>query len=189
MATESILNIIFSAMVAGSTVVYVILTRKLVNETRKLRKAQTEPKISIRIEPNENCIRYCDMIIQNIGLGPAYNINFDVSSDIKDFDGKPLSDLNIIKTGIKYLAPSTKRQFFLTQFFEISNDIMKIRDSFEIKVSYKNSQNEILNECFIMDFSEFSGLTKLGEPPMHSIAKSLKAIENKIQHLTINVVS
>jgi hypothetical protein len=154
----------------------------LVSETIKLRKAQTEPKMSIRIEPNENCMLYCDMIIQNIGLGPAYDLKFYLNSEVKDIDGKPLSELNLIKNGIRYLAPGAKRQFFLTQFSEKSKDTMKIRDSFGIKVIYKNSQDEILDECFTIDFSEFFGLTKLGEPPMYSIAESLKAIENKIRH-------
>lgn len=180
---SSISTIIFSALVAFSTVIYAVLTWKLVSETIKLRKAQTEPKISIRIEPSEHSMFYCDMIIENIGLGPAYNINFEMNPDIKDFDGKPLSDLNIMKNGIRCLAPGTKRQFLLTQFSEESKDDRKFRDSFGIKVIYKNSQDEILDECFTIDFSEFLGLTTLGEHPMYSIAKSLKAIENKIQRL------
>ncbi|MGB8226938.1 MAG: hypothetical protein WCE45_08785 [Sedimentisphaerales bacterium] len=179
---SSISTIIFSALVAFSTVIYAVLTWKLVSETIKLRKAQTEPTISIRIEPNEHCLLYCDMIIQNIGLGPAYDLKFYLDSEIKDIDGKPLSELNLIKNGIRYLAPNSKRQFFFAQFSEKSKDTMKIRDSFEIKVIYKNSQDEILDECFTIDFSEFLGLTTLGELPMYSIAKSLKAIESKIQH-------
>ncbi len=178
---SSISTIIFSALVAFSTVIYAILTWKLVTETIKLRKAQTEPKISICIEPNEHCMLYCDMVIQNIGLGPAYDLRFYLNSEIKDIDEKPLSELNIIKNGIRYLAPSSKRQFFFAQFSEGSKDSRKIRDSFEIKVIYKNSQDEKLEECFTIDFSEFSDLTKLGEHPMYSIAKSLKAIESKIQ--------
>jgi len=183
MTLESILTIIFSATVAFSTVIYARLTRKLVDETIKLRKAQTEPKISIRIEPTENCMLYCDMIIENIGLGPAYDINFALDPDIKDFYKKPLSELNLIKNGIKYLAPGTKRQFFFTQFSAETKDPVKFHDSFLIKVVYKNSKHETIEESFIIDFSEFFGITKLGESPICSIANSLKSIEKKIQSL------
>jgi hypothetical protein len=185
MTIESILTIIFSALVAFSTVIYAVLTWKLVNETIKLRKAQTEPKISIRIEPNENCMFYCDMIIENIGLGPAYNINFELDPDIKDFHKKALSDLNLIKNGIKYLAPGTKRQFFFAQFSEESKETKKFRDSFQIKAFYKNSQNETIDDCFTIDFSEFSGISKLGDAPLHTIAKSLDKIEKKISSMKL----
>jgi len=178
---SGISTIIFSALVAFSTVIYAALTWKLVSETIKLREAQTEPKISIRIEPNEHCMLYCDMIIQNIGLGPAYDLNFNISPDIKDFDEKPLSELNIIKNGIKYLAPSAKRQFFLTQFSKQSKENREIQEPFGIEVIYKDGQDKILKDHFTIDFSEFMGLTKLGESPMYSIAKSLKEIERKIR--------
>jgi hypothetical protein len=182
MSIESLLTIIFSALVAFSTVIYAILTWKLVNETIKLRKAQTEPKISIRIEPNERCVYYCDMIIENIGLGPAYDITFKLVNDVRDFHDKPLAELNIIKNGIKYLSHGSKRQFFLSQFSKLKES-EDFRDSFDIKVFYKNGQNDQKEEVFKIDFSEFFGISKLGESPMNSIASSLEKIEKKIQSL------
>jgi hypothetical protein len=171
-------------VVAVSTAFYVILTRSLVKETKKLREAQTEPKISICIKPNENCLLYCDMIIQNIGLGAAYNLNFKVGSDVRDFDRKPLSELNIIKNGIRYLTPSEKRQFFLTQFSRKVQEKMVVQDSFEIETTYENEQGKKFKDRFIIDFSEFFDLTKLGESPTYSIARSLKNIEQNINHLS-----
>jgi hypothetical protein len=178
---SGILTIIFSALVAFSTVVYAVLTWKLVGETKKLREAKTEPNVSISIKPNEHCMLYCDMIIQNIGLGSAYNLNFNVGSDVRDFDGKPLSELNIIKNGIRYLTPGEKRQFFLTQFSKKLQEKMVVQDSFEIETTYENEQGKKFKDRFIIDFSEFMGLTKLGESPMYSIAESLKEIVRKIR--------
>ena len=40
----AVLTIFFSGVVAASTVVYAVLTWKLVSETRKMREVQTEPK-------------------------------------------------------------------------------------------------------------------------------------------------
>ena len=42
---SGVLTLIFTAVVALSTVCYVVLTAKLVSETRKIREVQTEPKI------------------------------------------------------------------------------------------------------------------------------------------------
>jgi hypothetical protein len=40
-----LMTLLFSGVVAVSTFFYAILTWKLVSETRKMREAQTEPKI------------------------------------------------------------------------------------------------------------------------------------------------
>ena len=40
-------SVLFSGLVALATVVYVVLTWKLVSETKKMRKVQTEPKICV----------------------------------------------------------------------------------------------------------------------------------------------
>ena len=42
-------TVIFSALVAIATIVYAILTGRLVSETRKMRGVQTEPKVSVTI--------------------------------------------------------------------------------------------------------------------------------------------
>ena len=44
------LNAIFSLVVAIATVAYVFLTRSVVNETLLLRKAQTDPLVSISVD-------------------------------------------------------------------------------------------------------------------------------------------
>jgi len=104
--------VIFSALVAIATIVYAILTWKLVSETRKMREAQTEPKVSVTIQPREEWINFIDMVIQNIGLGPAYNIKFEINSDFEYMKGKFLSELGFMKNGLKYLALNQKLQFF-----------------------------------------------------------------------------
>jgi len=54
--TFELASLIFSALVAVSTMVYAVLTWKLVSETKKMREAQTEPKISVSIQPREEWI-------------------------------------------------------------------------------------------------------------------------------------
>jgi hypothetical protein len=89
---SGVFTIIFSAVVAIATMVYAILTWRLVSETRKMREVQTEPKISITIQPREAWINFIDMVIQNIGLGTAYNIKFKVNTDFEYKKGNFLSE-------------------------------------------------------------------------------------------------
>ena len=47
------LTVIFSFIVAISTVVYAILTWKLTSETTKMREAQTTPNVLVTVEPED----------------------------------------------------------------------------------------------------------------------------------------
>jgi hypothetical protein len=174
--------VIFSAVVAIATVVYAILTWRLTLETRKMREAQTEPKVSVIIQPKKEWIGLIDLLIQNIGLGPAYNIKFEVNPDFEYEKGKFLSELGLIKNGLKYLAPSQKLQFFLTSMRENLKE--KIKNSFEIKVVYQNSIGKTYEDTYLIDFSLLIGLIQVGEPPLYKIAKNIEKIQKDIHDLS-----
>ena len=67
----------FTVVVAFSTVAYVFLTRRLVNEKRSLREAQTEPKIIVTLESCDFAFNLVRLKIENAGLGPATDIRFE----------------------------------------------------------------------------------------------------------------
>jgi hypothetical protein len=179
------LTIIFSALVAIATVVYAILTWRLVSETRKLREAQTEPKVFISIQPREEWISLIDLVIQNIGFGPAYDINFEICPDFEYANGKFLSDLGLVKNGLNHLAPAQKLEFFFTSLVE--NFEEKTRTPIEIRVTYQNALGNAYEDTYLIDFSSLIGLTQLGKPPMHSIADDIKQIKEDIKHLSSGI--
>jgi len=173
----------FSAVVAIATIVYAILTWRLVSETRKMREAQTEPKISVTIQPREEWISLIDMVIQNIGLGPAYNIKFEIKPDFEYAKGNFLSELGLIKSGLRYLAPNQKLQFFLTSMIE--NFEEKTKKPFKVKVTYQNSMGKKYEDAYVIDFSQLIGLRRLGRPPLYEIAKNIEKIKEDLHLLSI----
>jgi len=175
------INLLFAGIVAISTLIYAILTWRLVDETKEMRKAQTDPSISVTIEPREEWISFIDMRIMNIGAGPAYNIKFKIEPDFENFKGNFLSQMKLMQ-GINYLAQSQKIQFFLTTLTE--NFAEKIKTPFTIKVTYENKIGATFTENFVIDFSQFEGMAQLGEPPLHKIAKNIENIERDIGHLS-----
>jgi len=182
MGRLEILTVIFSGVVASATVVYAILTWKLVSETRRMREAQTEPKVSLCIQPREELINFIDLVIQNVGLGLAYDIKFKISPDFEYAKGRFLSELGFMKNGVRFIAPNQKIQFFLTSMIE--NFEEKIEKSFQVTITYKNSVGKTYEDEYPIDFSQFIGLTQLGEPPLYKIAKNIESIQRDIQHLS-----
>jgi len=173
--------VIFSSVVAIATAIYAILTWRLVSETRKLREIQSNPKLSITIKPREEWISLIDMIIINIGAGPALEIRFTLKEDFEYRKNKFLSQLNLIKNGLDYLAPKQKVQFFLTSMIEKFQD--KIEKPILIQVTYKNAQGNQFFEEFIIDFSTLVGLSQLGEPSINKIAKNVEEIQKDIHKI------
>lgn len=175
------LDLLFSAMVAISTVVYAILTYKLVNETKKVRESQIAPHITVTYSPREEWINLIDFIIKNDGMGSAYNINFEMITDPKYFKENKLSELNLIKNGLKFLAKSQEIRFFLTS---LNYEPEAAEKPIKIKVTYSDSLNNKFSEIFILDFSEIYGMSQLGEPPLYKIAKSLDSIQSDLHSFT-----
>lgn len=177
---SGLFNLIFSATVAIATVVYAVLTWKLVSETRRIRQIQTEPEISIRIAPHEDTIQYFDYIIENIGLAPAYNITFNVVQGDHLINDPKLSEAGPIKNGIKYFAPKEKITFWGGSFPGYMKSDNKT--PVEIKVAFENSLGEIRNITSIINFEEFLNISRLGEPTIITISKNIKRISDDLHN-------
>ena len=107
------LIIVFTGIVAVSTVFYAILTWRLVAETRRMREAQTEPRVSVRVEQEHGGLPAYELVIQNEGQGVAKNVRFEFEGDPTYFRysssrrAPPQVDkLTAIKDGLDYLEPS-----------------------------------------------------------------------------------
>ncbi len=180
------ITIIFTAVVALSTVVYALLTAYLVIETKKIREVQTEPRIEMVIEPLEEAINIIRLRIKNIGLGPAINVTFNPKVLGGDEGAKKLlsefMDTTFFKKGLNYLGPSQK---VYSKYTEMTKDFeQKIKSIFQFEITYESVTRKKYNEKAFIDLSEMKGMTQIGTPNLYSIAKSLEKIHNDIYHIT-----
>ena len=181
------LIVIFTGVVAVSTVFYVVLTWRLVSETRRMRKAQTEPRVSLRVEP---AFHGMELVIRNEGQGTAKNISFEFEGDPSYFedplrvgpDGNRVSlieEISVLKDGLAYLEPRQTLRFFLGR--PELNNIGQIPWTFHSK--YETLSGEAVRDTYIVDFSQFRGIVYdmdwLGD-----IAQSLKYISADIGDLS-----
>lgn len=171
---SDIITLLFTVIVGLSTLVYAILTAKLVKETKLLRKAQTDPEIFISLIHNENSISFIDLKVENIGLGPAYEIEFNVIKDFKLLK-RNLSEVGFIKNGIRYFSPKQKLQLFVASFIDDPEGLSN--KEIELEVKYKNSIGQFMVRRFLLSFGEYSSFTQVGSPPLHKIANNLEKIK------------
>lgn len=180
------LTVLFTAVVTLSTVVYSILTGKLVSETTKMRQVQTEPKIEITIKPFDFAINIVRLHVRNIGLGPAINIKFNLKVISGGQIAQTLIDdftkANFLKIGLKYFGPGQERFSHYSQMTQHYDD--KIESVLVIEISYQSTTGVKYIEQSIIDMSELKGTYQLGTPNLYSIAKSLEKIQKDISHIT-----
>lgn len=178
MTTADTWLLVFSGIVAFSTLVYAILTWRLVSETRRMRLAQTEPMVSVTYLVRQHGVNYVDFCVKNVGAGPAFDIQLAVEPDSRTFDRK-LTELNIFKNGITYLGPGDERRFFLTFMDPGADD--DAWEPFKVRTNYRDAIGKEKAGRFVIDLSEIVGLYQLGKSPVHEIASELKNLTKELK--------
>lgn len=180
------LTVVFTAVVTLATVVYAALTAILVAETRKLRQAQTEPRIEITVDALDFAVNIVRLCVRNIGEGPAKNVKFEPSV----IDGGEVAENllteflspNFFKTGLRYFGPG---QFRFSGYTQTNEDFeAKASSALCFKVSYESVTDKKYVEEIVVDMAELRGRYQLGKPNLYSIAKSMEKIQKDLHHIT-----
>jgi hypothetical protein len=179
------LTVIFTAVVTISTVAYAILTWSLVTETKKMREAQTEPRIEITLKPLDYAINIVRLHVRNIGLGPARNVKFTskVSSGGKGAEKLlgEFNETNFMKTGLKYFGPGHE---FHSGYTQITEDFdAKIASVLTYDIEYESVTGKKYRDQITIDVAELKGMNQLGKPNLYAIAQSIETIEKEFSHV------
>ena len=154
------ITLIFSGLVAVSTIVYAVLTRKLVSETKLMRKSQYEPYILISLSTAEAVVGIAYLTIANIGQGVAKDVTFKVlKGDDIILSINPERRKAFFTNGIKYFPPQKEFKNVLGDMQEIPKD-----EEIKIVVSYKDIFSKQRTETFCLNFSEI-GINSHLTPP------------------------
>lgn len=182
-------NLLFSGVVAISTVVYAFLTWQLVSETRTMRKVQTEPSLHMFIEPRDEHAEITDMFIQNIGMGVARNIKFNVLSDFMYYRDRSLKedywlkDIHFLKNGLETLAPNQKIRVFSTSFRDVRE--LNSKTYFEIAIEYTNFKGDEYDP--VVYSLDFLTLPPIGMGKHDHMLDSVRGIEENMKKVSSKI--
>ena len=185
MTVADVLLLVFAGMVAVATLVYAVLTWRLVAETRRMREVQTEPRISVRAELSEQGGHGgIDLVIRNEGQGPAQNVRFRFKGDpTYFFQDRPVDQFPVIKNGLAYLGPGQTFRFLLG-FLMGPSFTHATEAPWTFHTQYENTLGEQRQDTYVVDFSVFESLIVSGRVPLHDIATHLEALQRDVHHLT-----
>ena len=150
-----------------------------------MRELQTEPAISIWLEPSEHGVNFLNFIIENKGQGAALNVRLTATPDFQRFKDQYLSELGMFKHGIQHLAPGQRITFFLTSILEdihgAGPDLSRL--DFVVRAAYESTVGRKFDQAFPIHFESFAGFGTIGDPPLISIARDLAKLQKDIAHL------
>ena len=178
----------FTGAVAVSTVAYAILTWRLVSETRRMRRAQTEPHVSVRVEIAELVGHGgLELVIRNEGQGPAQRIAFEVEGDPTYFVGHghilPIDKLPVIENGIPYLGPGQSFRFLLGWLFGEAFDRAN-QQPWTFHVDYEGLGGNKTRSTYVLDFGQFAQLPIGSGSPLAQMEKHVSKIKDEL-HLVV----
>jgi hypothetical protein len=137
------------------------------------------------IKPREEWIHLVNVYVRNIGLGPAYDLSFDITAETGGEGAQALIDdftrAHFLKTGIKYVGPGQEVVSDYSQLTEKFGD--KIESVLVFRVRYKSATGKLYQERFRIDLSEFKGRTQIGKPHLYAIAQHLEEIQRDFHKL------
>ncbi len=152
----------------------------LVEEIKQVHKSECIPYVFVDIKPKEGQIQVLEVVIRNIGGGPAFNFNCKFTPDVL-YREKPkitISDLPIFKN-LKVLPPKEEIKFFFAPALEYMKDTTKPKE-FEVFVSYGDIFEETHNDSFHIDLKVRNILLFTEEKGLNDVAKEVERLTREI---------
>ena len=172
--------ILFLTLVA--IVWYSLETRSL----RKLSEFQARPYVFIGLQPLETVPALLNLVVQNIGPRPAYDLKFNVNREAMLPSGKPISEVSFIMNGLSGLAPNHKTQFLFFNLYgtKIANIVPT-----DITVTYgmHKDDDKPVSQTFTLDPAEYWGRPRVNEKRYEGIEEMLKRIHECLSHISTGV--
>ena len=149
------------------------LNWRLARENRKLRKAETSPRVVAYLALNPRAFGAVDFVLKNIGKGPATNVRYKLVSGGGAFNSK---NIRMLPSSLNYaLLPQDDQ---LTSSMGMGWDLLAAPrlNPFEIELSFEDLTGSKHSTRFKLDVAQFDGMGRLGDTPDEQIADSLRKI-------------
>lgn len=159
---------IWNFFVTIATIVYVVLTYRLLKETAKARKLQSQPYIIADLEITGF---YLKMVVKNIGNNCALNIKVRVEPNINN----PFSSIEFLSPGREI----TNIVKFITHDQSNNSENSK----YKFSISYEDPYKEEYTHEYVIDVSPLLNSTNFKESDNKEIVDKLDKMVSKFDNL------
>lgn len=177
---------LLTAVLVLTTVFYAIVTYWLFRETRLARLSTETPEVVAYLRPHERHISALTAHIENIGLGPAYEVQVFFEFSQRDADKYHLSHLPSEPRHLTNVMPTrSKLETSIGTYYELVEKEGEI-SPFKIHLHYRDNKGR--KHRFVETFSPrtFEWLSVLGRPITEEIAQGLQEAAKSLDQIATN---
>lgn len=165
---------LWSFLVTAATIVYVILTNKMLKESERTRKLQNRPYVIADLRFRGGWLK---MTVKNAGNDSAS----DVKINVNEIQNNPLSN-------IEFLAPGRELNNILGY---VSHQSEKNEDEqnsvYHFHISYKDSSGELYKSDYSIDIAPLLNLTNYNDSENKEIVDKLDKVVDKLKDLNSGI--
>jgi len=139
---------------------YAWKTKGMVEENKKLRDEQYRPRVVVSYKLlrmyEKRARNSVYFVVRNIGITSAFNIIFDIESDLMYSKGKSISQIPLVKDTIPYLAPNEDKKWYLFRIESENEEILyekRYKETCCGTLTYYDSLEKEYKEKFIIKFT------------------------------------
>lgn len=159
---------------------------KQVREARALREEQAQPYVVAYMEPNQTSFQIIDLVVKNFGTTAAFDVHMKsdpplIRSSHQQDEPEPVRAFD----SIPILVPNQEWRIFWDSSF--SREGKKLQDKFTVTITYTDSygkkrrKRKNFETVSLLDWTVYEGAMEVDALGIHDIAKSLKAIDDKLK--------
>lgn len=165
---------------AAAAVIAVGVATWAVMETRRLHKLQTNPEVIVYLAFDEEFTSGVNLVIENIGSGPASDVSFTWPENFPWFDLTEISGESafILEKAIPFLAPGQKLECALDSYVDLEKAAQTVSAQYH---RFGDDKYPAMTASFRLDPMMFWGLGTWGSN-RDEILNSAKSALNKLNH-------
>jgi hypothetical protein len=177
----AVANLIFSAVVAASTLAYVFLTGGLVAETRRMRRLESEPFLDVYLVPNARAINILDVVIQNTGRAPIRNIRWSwrLPAELQRFR---IADADM-PFAPRISALGVNQRIELPLLNMVGSQEIENLQPLIVEADYEGPSGRRKSDVFTLQADSFMYFIRLGERPEDTAAAALKELADRFSSI------
>jgi hypothetical protein len=165
-----------SALVVLLTLGMAVLTGFLVRETRQLWVQNRLPHLVVTLEPYHRYMGFFELVIENVGSGPAYNVKTTLEPDIEvKSDGRVIKLSEISMFSLSVLKPKQRISTFGGKYNEFSPRKTTVSCECQDTVGERHT---FINA---IDIDVYDSLSGLGEDPLGKTADELEKLRRAVE--------
>ena len=159
---------------------YYFTIRNLRSQVQEMNQARTtggRPLIIVT-EDYEN-LPTINLVIQNVGPGPAKNITFEFSAPVESSDGYVLSDLAFFQEGLTSLAPGGRIVCYwdeLENLQQMYQDGGRLERDITVTVEYQDITGGSFSHTWEIDPMLYQGLRTVGYRDVSDLVDKVEEI-------------